>query len=220
MTDWGIPNWLDKSAYGNAKRSENRWRWEFTRRREDCRKDFEAHKDETVRFIGRLPDAKSGRLLRPDEAGFVVQFPGCYDKYGLHALPNPAIGDQPFHVIMFPKRGPSLLLWPEDGIKEGFLETTQAVITIDLTAPLGDQLKAARRLLEGQQKATIGRLVRPGRKHQTKWLRYLRVLDARESGATYSEIARSGVLNGLGEDQQCARDVLQAAEALCFKWPA
>src|SRR6185312_12200398 len=82
MTDWGIPNWLDQRAYGDTKRwSENRWRWEFIRRREDCRQDFLAHKDGTVRFYEH--PGFVGRILRPDEPGFVAKVPGCDERYGL-----------------------------------------------------------------------------------------------------------------------------------------
>ena len=53
MADWGIPNWLDAGSYGNTTQwSENRWRWEFTRRREDCRKDFLTYKDQTLTALG------------------------------------------------------------------------------------------------------------------------------------------------------------------------
>ena len=49
-TNWGIPNWRDPSSYGDTKRwSEARWHWEFMRRREDCRADFLAYKDEEER---------------------------------------------------------------------------------------------------------------------------------------------------------------------------
>jgi hypothetical protein len=227
MTNWGIPNWRDPNAYGDTKRwSECRWRWEFIRRRDDCRKDFSTHKDETVRFfedasareIARSPDAKRGRLLRPDERGFVAQVPDCYKKYGLNNLPNPAVGDQPFYVIMFRKRGPKMVMFPEDSIRSHF-ETTDSVVIFDLTAPIGDQLEGARQLLEWQQQDKLGHAVRPGKKHPAKWLSYLRALDAKESGASLSQIAKSGLLIGRREDPQSARDVLKQATALCFKWP-
>jgi hypothetical protein len=143
MIDWGIPNWLDQCAYGNTKRwSENRWRWEFIRRREDCREDFLAHKDGTVRFYEEVYAKMQypGRILRPNEPGFVARVPGCYERYRLANLPNPAIGDQPSYIIIFRKRGP-LLMDPEDGIN-GRFKTTEAVVVFDLTAPIGDQVAA------------------------------------------------------------------------------
>jgi hypothetical protein len=223
MTNWGIPaDWLDPHAYGDTKRwSLSRWRWEFTRRRDDCRADFLAHKDETVRFCEEaLPaDEKRGRLRRPDEPGFTARVSDCYKKYGLSALPNPAIGDQPFYVIIFEKSGPRLVLWTT-GVNNHF-QGTEAVILFDLTAPIDVQLKGAKQLLESKQKKQIGHLVQPSRRHPTKWLTYLRILDAKESGASLSQIAKSGVLGPARRaDPQSARDVLKQAKALCFKWPS
>ena len=93
------------------------------------------------------------------------------------------------------------------------------MIKFDITAPIGDQLERARQLLEAEQDIRVGHLVKPGKKHPAKWLTYLRALDAKESGASYAEIAQSGVLNGRREDAQAARAVLQQAQALQFKWP-
>jgi hypothetical protein len=228
MTDWGIPNWLDQHAYGDTKRwSEYRWRWEFIRRREDCRQDFLTHKDGTVRFYEELYAKMQhpgfpGRILRPDEPGFVARVPGCYERYGLANLPNPAIGDQPFYIIMFRKRGPSLLMHTEEGINECF-KTTEAVVIFDLTAPIGDQVEGAREMLKCQQQLKLGYIVHPGKKHPTKWLTYLRTLDARENRASLTQIA-TGVLGWTKEHTrtdpaQWARDTVKQAEALCFNWP-
>src|SRR5947199_8864013 len=112
MIDWGSPNRLHQCAYGNTKRwSEDRWRWKFIRRREDCREDFLAHKDGTVRFYEEVYAKMQypGRILRPNEPGFVARVPGCYERYRLANLPNPAIGDQPSYIIIFRKRGPLLM---------------------------------------------------------------------------------------------------------------
>jgi hypothetical protein len=226
MTDWGIPNWLDQRAYGDTKRwSENRWRWEFIRRREDCRQDFLAYKDGSVRFYEEVYAKMQhypGRILRPDEPGFVARVPGCYERYGLADLPNPAIGHQPFYIIMFRKRGPSLLMHPEDGINSRF-KTTEAVVIFDLTAPVGDQVEGAREMLKCQQELKFGHIVHPGKKHPTKWLTYLRTLDAKENRASLTQIA-TGVLGWTKEHTrrdpaQWARDTVKQAEALCFNWP-
>jgi hypothetical protein len=224
--DWGIPDWLDSGSYGDTKRwPEVRWRWEFTRRREDCRADFLAYKDEVEwvpeGLLRHLGVKRGSRRLRPDEPGFLAPVPGCLEKYGRSSLPNPAIGDQPFYILAgFGRRGPRLVLFPEDGI--GDLKETTAVVKFDLAAPLGNQWKAIRPFLEARQKKAVGQIVNSGKKHPAKWLAYLRVLDARESGASYSEIAGSGVLEGLRKDadEKDAQEVLQQAQALCFKWPA
>jgi len=233
MTNWGIPNWLDLDSYGDTSPwSWNRWRWEFTRRREDARADFLAHKDETVRIhqeVMRLMEGRGG--LRPDQPGFAASVPDCHKKYGISQLPNPAIGDQPFYVIVFHKRRPAKVTLPkpaevtypegpatEDEIDRRGLEETDVVIKFDVTAPLNDQWKRVRPLLVAEQERRVGHIVSRGKKHPTKWLTYLRVLDARESGASYAEIVQSGILNGRS-DAQAARDVFEQARALCFKWP-
>jgi hypothetical protein len=213
--DWGIPDWLAPGAYGDTGRwSWDRWHWEFTRRRDDVRRDFLAHKGEVPHF----------QRLQPDQPGFSTPVLDCHEKYGMSSLPNPAIGDQPFYVLfaVFLKRYPRPVVvgLPEFGTDD--LKETDALMKFDLTAPLGDQLEAAQRYLEMKQKRVVGQIVNPSKKHPGKWLAYLRVLDARESGASYAEIAGSGALKGLRDhaDAQAARDVWQQARALCFKWPA
>jgi hypothetical protein len=220
-SNWGIPDWLDSSSYGDTKQwSAHRWRWEFMRRHEDCRAD--AHKDGTDWFDqegGSGFSFDGDRRLRPDEPGFVAAVPNCYKKYGLRGLPNPAIGDQPIHIIWFLERRPEMVPYPWDGIDGSLFDDTDVVIKFDITAPIGDQLERARQFLEAEQDLRVGHLVESGKKHPAKWLTYLRTLDAKENGASYAEIAQSGVLNGRREDAQAARTVLQQAQALQFKWP-
>lgn len=111
MSNWGIPDWRDSSAYGDTKRwSESRWRWEFTRRRPDCRADFLQYAEETLRLMEKLqeerakraPGRKLNRLLQLHEPGFcAVNVPDAQKKYRLVNVPNPAIGNQPWTVLHF-----------------------------------------------------------------------------------------------------------------------
>jgi hypothetical protein len=71
--DWGIPNWLDSASYGDTtKWSWDRWHWEFTRRRDDVRRDFLAHKGEAERLLQEIHAAEIARggstkcKLQPD----------------------------------------------------------------------------------------------------------------------------------------------------------
>ncbi|MFC3447666.1 hypothetical protein ACFOLL_16990 [Falsochrobactrum ovis] len=74
-TEWGLPDWQDESSYGNTSSwSFMRWRWEFTRRRDDYRNDFDNWKDQTYDFWvnarkleNKLPDT----LLTPDVPGLL-----------------------------------------------------------------------------------------------------------------------------------------------------
>ena len=235
---WGLPDWSDERAYPSKKWSESRWRWEFTRRRDDYRRDFNIHLEATVALMSELAKASPGRrFLAPNEPGFVVQCPiDCTERYGLGALPDPRISDHPFHVLMFqslkgfvPGAGPTAeawvpsLSWAEKvnwtPIPDGF-----AAVVLDLSEPLERQWRSIRDLLQEYQKEKFGRIPNT-RRHPQKWLTYLRVLDAREFGASWAQIADSGVLgrnlrSTIDRDQrsQTARQVWLQAQDLMFNW--
>lgn len=222
MTGWGIPDWLDAVSYGDIGRwSEYRWRWEFTRRREDCRVDFDRYAIPTLKFAQECkalerrqkPGKKLAGLLSPDQPGFLADVPRCQEKYGLSSLPNPAIGEQPFYAIAFTPPCPRYELWGNSSTNENELK-----IIFDLKAAIEPQLHSAREILRYKQKQRLGALVQH-RKHPTKWFDYLRVLDARESGVSWSDIASSKVLGGMRrKNAQSARDVWTSASGLRSNW--
>lgn len=90
----------------------------------------------------------------------------------------------------------------------------------DLSLEIEPQLVQWRKYLALLQEEWHGRVIRR-RKHPDKWLRYLRVLDARECGASWREIAEA-VLGGqnVAASEQSAHQVHQAARDLMFNWPA
>jgi hypothetical protein len=222
VTDWGIPDWRDPGAYGDTGQwCKFRWRWEFTRRRDDCRADFEQHAQATYEVYRK----RSDQVLQPSQRGFVAEFRGCYEKYGLLSLPNPAISEQPVWVTQFGFVPPHVRLpdrpvlhW-HDHNRGGDERYVGFVFNVYENIDL--QLKQVRWALEYQQKKLLGKRAVRHRKHPAKWPSYLRVLDARESGASWSEIARSDVLgpNRGRKVAQTARDVWAAANALRFNWP-
>ncbi|WP_316857864.1 hypothetical protein [uncultured Cohaesibacter sp.] len=61
-------------------------------------------------------------------------------------------------------------------------------LVFDLSLPIPPQLEQAKELLEAIQKSTIGKKVQR-RKRQHNWPNYLRVLDARDNGTSWKEIA-------------------------------
>jgi hypothetical protein len=74
MTDWGIPDWRDPSAYGSTSNwSEPRWHWEFVRRRGDCRHDFTEHAEEhylqELEFSQHIQNAQNGSLVDESPVG-------------------------------------------------------------------------------------------------------------------------------------------------------
>jgi hypothetical protein len=243
MTDWGVPDWTDPSTYGDASQwSGSRWRWEFTRRREDYRDDFDTNAQWSLDQLSeRSRSNPAKRFLGRDDPGFVASG-SCGDarpfveKYGLIDLPNPRISDQPFRVIRFEKRfggvmrGKGPFRWHQDQQAEEetammLVPKGSAAALFDLSRPVNPQLETAKELLVELQKAQEGKLLQH-RKHPKKWFTYLRVLDAKEAGATLSDIAGSGILgklirsNTVPEDgPQAAHQVLEAARHLMFNWP-
>jgi hypothetical protein len=84
-------------------------------------------------------------------------------------------------------------------------------------------VEGAREMLKSQQQLKLGHIVHRGKKHPTKWLTYLRTLDAKENRVSLTKIA-TGVLGWTKEHTrtdpaQWARDTVKQAEALCFNWP-
>ncbi|MER9240664.1 hypothetical protein [Mesorhizobium sp. M0633] len=226
-TDWGLPDWRDANAYGNVSVwCDHRWRWEFTRRRDDIRKAFLQYADETHKSLMassgyaeiRPEDGKT-----PDDPGFLAMTP-LRAMFGMTGIPNPAISDQPLLEGLFTKEhGDAYEGHGKDYLKIDewtpvFLPEGTLAIVFDLLRPLAPQIEAAR--------ATLKRYGKPRQRRKPDrvrvWLTYLRVLDAREAKASLSEIA-SVVLNKNKSDQdsapQAAKETWDQARALMFNWP-
>jgi hypothetical protein len=246
MTDWGIPDWRDPSAYGDTSDwSEPRWHWEFVRRREDCRIDFISYAEqnylEDLKLSENILKAQNGSLVdesplgvslhmlaqrlkvigqpyivkHPSEPGFTAYVPDCREKYQLWRLPNPAISEQLSSVLQIAR--PFAYRLPED-VFATTLPPEELAIVFNITIPIQEQLEQAR--LQKHEELFGHPVLSRKRKHQAKWLTYLRVLDARESGASWSSIAKSGVLGTMSRrDPQAARQAWLAARALSFRWP-
>lgn len=234
MNEWGIPDWRDPQAYGDTSNwTLMRWRWEFYRRRDDLRAYFDANAERTFqencKARGALPDGSDatfpdgtkGRILRPDEPGFTANCDwATVQHFGYGGIPNPRISDQPdrviFAVLDYPGCTTSHHLgkgkpWPAEPELEVPVCEGQAAVIFDLSKPLGPQMDGAKKWLERAQSETQGE-VKPKRKHKTKWLGYLRALDARSADATYAEIA--SIFPHTAQTEQTGRDKVAQAEAL------
>jgi hypothetical protein len=228
VTEWGIPDWRDAAAYGDVKQwGFMRWRWEFSRRRDDLRAAFGGRAQETYEHYLKLhenPLYGPGRTLRPDEPGFTAQlFHDEAQKFGYVGLPNPRISEQPSHVIfstldypgnnrMMIGKGARYPGKPEHEIDVG--DGEMAVI-FDLDKPLGPQLERLKKELTQRQISRHG-VALQRRRHPVKWLGYLRTLDAREDGASWAEIA--ALHPNTAQTEQTARDIWDAANALRFNF--
>lgn len=214
MNEWDVPNWRDASGYVSQPTwGIKRWRWEFLRRRSDLRDEFDARCEsvyaETMERFRTDPTHFANPPSRPHERGFHIYTrliaPRC--RF-LQPLPNPRIGDQPYFAIawtdgrstgnFFSKRPP-----------EGFFR-----IDFDLEKPLDAQLKAAKELLLDHQVRHAGKNIQI-RHHPEKWPSYLRVLDARASGASWAMVVEA-LPPSVSASVDTARSMHKQAEALCF----
>ncbi len=211
LSEWGIPNWKNDASYGNTEEwNINRWRWEFVRRRDDVREAFDETAVSTYRsqvaFFQSAPEMFRGQEPRkPDEEGFVARHP-LARTIGLTNLPNPRIGNQPFYAIAFNDWPDAVHQFHMEKPPEGFER-----VDFDLSKPLGKQIEFAKRFLREAQIELHGKALQ-NRKHNAKWLGYLRALDARESGASWSEI--SILFPRSAQTAQTARDIWHQANDL------
>ncbi|MCZ0962733.1 hypothetical protein [Paracoccus benzoatiresistens] len=103
MSEWGIPDWRDPSAYGDISQwTFNCWRWEFYRRRDDLRAYFDAnaasHFSSMVDIFGH-----NYSYSNTSEISFSIpisRFDRERAELGYESLPNPRIGNQPEWLII------------------------------------------------------------------------------------------------------------------------
>ncbi|MFN3641964.1 MAG: hypothetical protein ACK4TB_03450 [Gemmobacter sp.] len=226
--EWGIPDWRDPAAYGDAERwTLGRWRWEFRRRRDDYRNEtlaILALSDE-VAFAGErmktdaAPDARCAWLALSAQAEKLLGL--HWRKWGYRAPLDPRVSEYP---------PDDLLLWPHGGVR--FMRGSpdgrapekrnrlvpaphELAVRVNLDRPLAEQLTAVEGAAKRGQMERHGRLLQT-RRHETKWRGYLRALDARESGASWAEIAT--LFPNTAKSEQTARDIWTAANDLRFNF--
>jgi hypothetical protein len=239
---WGIPDGRDRSSYPDNEDSwsDDRWRWEFTRRREDYCEDFEraaAANVETLKAMEPHEDEKyDPDDLNPEHPNFIAtgDHQKFIRKYGLSVLLHPKYDFAQF-PFCFCHSPPPAGLWV--GFGKGFVpfEVDRNLPPIIETVPLPEGFAAAvvdlSKKLEPQIKEMTARMlavqkqkfedISGRRKHRGTWIRYLRVIDARAAGETLkdlSDIAASG--EGENNTEQNALQVWDAARHLMFNWPA
>jgi len=243
--EWGLPDWTDAKDYTDWKRWDfMRWRWEFYRRRDDLRAAFDANAERTYREYCEAyppwPDGSMGRVLRPDEPGFVaVLYYDAAIKFGYAGLPNPRISEQPARVIfssldypgntrMMKGKGPR---YPGTAEHQCDVSDGEFAVVFDLDKPIGPQLAQLNGTLKGWQILRHGKALQK-RHHDAKRLEYLRILDAREampdaSWRVFTEALLSAGLvdrhkNPAGgycdPPPQAGRDKWETAKALRFNF--
>lgn len=219
---WGLPNWRDADAYAEFSAfTLERWRWEFTRRRPDIRKAFQEMKQISLDMLASDPGYEPpppGEGRHWDEPGFWA-CPPHPNPFQMAGIPNPAISDQSLLEGLFDRSlGGRVEFgradpWEFEALHHVILPKGYALVTVDLDKPIRPQLRSAEAELSSFSDAVTRR------PRMDKWVQHLRVLDAREDGASWKEIA-SAVLRSSGDyAPQAAAEAHDRASALRDNWP-
>lgn len=226
--EWGLPDWRDEGSYTNTfgppdQWTDDRWRWEFKRRLPDYRAAFDKYVEQgregTIHRDSITRQDEKGRLIMVEpshntpthvddanELGFAFAASDEHrEQFGMFFLPNPRFSGQPNNALLF---GDRLMTASRD--EDGRL-IGEANWHFDLTKPLKPQLKRCEDNLARLQNALKQQGLNE-KKRADKWFQYLRILDASECGASYSEML---VLVPMKRKApQSSRDTLAAAIAV------
>lgn len=225
MIDWGLPDWRDAASYGDTTLwGDHRWRWEFLRRCRLLRIAF--HRNARLAVRRRAADeiiqgVQLPTLLPTDPQFTTNPFGG--EPFGYIGLPNPAISELSEAFLKFitasqPQSGLHTYYDGEgnpaysDGV---FFSPDEAVWVFDLTGDIDAQVNAAKEKIKALQ-ADRQLVPRQPKFHRKNWPLYLRVLDAREGGASLSDIAQILPEQFGRRDPQTAHNVVKQARTLQF----
>ena len=232
--EWGTPDWLDAAAYSNFSDWDfDRWRWEFLRRRDDYRRDYKAAY--RSRIAAGYMDAKM------DEKSF---FHDGAELYELVQYFDPSVSSWGADGPNW--SDPRIMLAEPPDASERWWQIK--TLTFDLSKPIVPQVEAAKALLLEEQRGAnltpeeqmtlvygskysggrdismdevVGALQYAPRSMKIspqKWARYLRVLDAREAGASLSQIVTILPQSIARRDPKAAHNVYEQARALQFRF--
>jgi len=218
---WGIPDWRDATAYPR-RLPDPIWRWEFLRRREDYRKDYQTFHAKTVEWYRKhtFEDFQKGKspagdgVIYPEnwdehkDQNFTVQMPKSLEKYGMPFLPDPAI-DRPRRLIF--DDGPYAISPPAFNLNDKRTRGVISVLTICPRAPLDLHVRMLKSLWVLHRRLLK---LSTTRNHRVLYSRYLRALDAESEHTPYSEIAavldpRSRRPRARGEELVAAAHTIQ-----------
>ena len=213
--DW-LPDWLDKSQYPDPhKTSEVGWAWEFLRRNPDYQKLWEqAH---ILKYVYNPKDIEAYLRRAKKEGGLwhvntqqrsFSQAP-FIKRFRLEsAPPDPAT---PNATLLFSGqflRFAHKQTYGADEVRAN-LHNGQVLVWFDLNWPIQRQLENAKQLLYAKAPEAEKRRIR-----FAQFRNYLRLLDAKCSGATVGEMADKIYPRQEG-NQQKVRDQLKAAIRYC-----
>lgn len=198
--DWGVPDWLDAGAYPAVDGMTIReWWWEFTRRRPDYRAMWNAADEIEDKSHRYAPDVDAFRLkfklsVIHDPRLQFTDWDLMHFRYPVNGFIQERNDDAAMREAQF-------IIDNRDRLPHNFLDAEierrkarrisekEAGIrhyVFDLSEPLDPQITKAGQELKHLQAELFGKKQR--RKLDEFWPTYLRVVDARDAGATYEEI--------------------------------
>lgn len=186
---WGVPDWRDAAAYPRSL-SDDLWRWEFLRRREDYRNDWELWYPRTAEWQKDHEDEHRFDALflwmgnwhpDPNHPNFRALMPGSIEKYGLDGLPNPAIGNPENFYFTKPREAgflmPGMML--HGGRSTAYMiPRDHGALCIDLKKPIRPQLARYEQLFARIAKGLSLKMNEDRKYHRGNFVDCLRALDA------------------------------------------
>jgi len=182
-----MPDWKSDAEYAFAKKlSRAGWAWEFMRRNPRYRADY----GRIANARAHLPRAghffKGGKAFEIDR---LARASGAH--WGqLEAIADPANDRVPAFFLHAPVQpnGEQVDAFFCDPDSSGQFEQKPefATLVFDVRRPLRQQIQRARVLLQCRQEAQP--LIKPVRSAPIQWQLYLRVLDAKEAGASSGQV--------------------------------
>ena len=220
--NWGCPDWRESEAYGTVDEWDfERWRWEFKRRSREIRQmfqfkvlaDFKANNSGKAYSFNVMWSAEYRDKVFPLSASEA-------SEVGYSALPNPLYSDnaplenggvqslQSRTIRGFHLNKIEMNHWDPLDV----LGHLKVAIVFDPNKPLAPQMAGLEEYLLSLRNHNFPDDIQ--RKQMPKWLTYLRVLDAAEKEASYSEIASVVLPPHNARTEQSARDALRQAKEL------
>ncbi|MBE9549791.1 MAG: hypothetical protein IMF09_10330 [Proteobacteria bacterium] len=202
---WGCPNWKDRESYphNGDDLSDALWRWEFIRRDPDYRQAW-ARGTEAETPLFRIPALEDQQHIQRYYCLYQLYDPSkkggfhetLFIQKGGYTTRHASSKDTLDRIDMFNKK------FTDPAIQDAHLRSTieslcalsdlswdgkVSLAVFDLSKPLTEQFDQIKVLLKEQQKYYKQREI-GFKKQKGKWPRYLRVIDAKDQGASYTEI--------------------------------
>lgn len=203
---WGLPDWREADEYPSPDATMRLWGWEFLRRRDDYRGLWNTYAE----YAEQGPDGVLRSVTNEVEA--------LRTRFGLSLMVDPKVQFSDFDLaqMFWPAFGYGQTIRSPEGADHD-RDAGKKPIVFDLTRPIEPQLAKARAYLLRIQDECGGRPISPKNRIQN-WPNFLRVLDARECGATWQFIAET-IWPGQTKPLQSARDQFKPARAVQSRAP-